>query len=277
MSAGHPAAAPARLIVEVRGGRAAGTQAVIEPGATLRFGRTDLADVPITHDDQLSSVHFELTWDGRSCQLQDRGSVKGTAVGGLPVLRAEVPHGGWIRAGRTDFIVHVEGRIPPLEGEDDPPDDAARSALAALRAAARREPLHAVIDAARSDNLLPLLRASVERHRSLYDGVEGEALAHVAPYLVGPMREDSPLLDMLVLRGWHRRWGVYLTSRAPFDEVRRVLRRVLMVELEATGEKVYFRFYDPWVLSRLWPVATAQQRDALTGSGALTFVEHVRP
>ncbi|MEZ4300788.1 MAG: DUF4123 domain-containing protein [Polyangiaceae bacterium] len=268
-----------RLIVLVQGGRAGGTKAVLDPGSTLRFGRTDLADVPIFHDDQLSSVHFDLTWDGRSALLRDRNSITGTSLGGLPVLRAEVPHGGWIRAGRTDFMVHVEGRAPSFEGADPTPEEEAESGrvLKALRAAADREPLFAIIDASRSDKILPLLRASVEPHRSLYDGVEGETLDHVAPYLVGPMRADSALLETLVRRGWHRWFGVYLTSRLPTVEIRRIFRRILMVELESTGEKVYFRFYDPRVLARLWPLATASQRAELTGSGAVTFVEHVRP
>ncbi len=38
-----------------------------------------------------------------------------------------------------------------------------------------------------------------------------------------------------MLEGWGRRWGIYLTSRRPFDEVRTQLRRVLMVRNDQSG------------------------------------------
>jgi hypothetical protein len=59
------------------------------------------------------------------------------------------------------------------------------------------------------------------------------------------------------MEGWGKRWGIYLTSREKFVEVRRHFRRFLMVEFEETREQVYFRFYDPWVMgafSKAWTV-----------------------
>lgn len=281
-----------RLIVEVRGGRSNGLKAVIDPGGALRFGRTEIADVTVPHDEMLSSVHFELSWDGERCMLRDRKSISGTELNGEPVLRSSVSHGGWIRAGKTDFVVYVEGHSAmrdgngngddPDDGKGDDPGDseydefkeglkgdaegkvpalgapgeserraAAERALLELRAESQREPLYAILDAARDERILPILRESVERHQSLYEGVDGEALEDVAPYLVGPMRPDSMLLDRLVLEGWGKRWGIFPTSGAPFKEVRRHFRRLLMMVLEDTEERVYFRFYDPWVLENL--------------------------
>lgn len=273
-----------RLIVEVRGGKSAGTKAVLDPGSSLRFGRTDLSDIVVPHDELLSGVHFELSWDGRRCRVYDRKSLKGTFLDGSPILSANVSHGGWIRAGRTDFIVYVEGHSAPSEAgegdEDDGDEDAldafrdapsaAQQALVALRAEA--EPLYAIVDAARDGRILPILRESVERHQSLYEGVEGEALDRVAPYLVGPMRADSNLLDRLVLGGWQKRWGIYATSAAPFREVRRHFRRFLMVDLEDGEQILYFRFYDPWVMEQFLPVANeAQKREIGAMVSALWF------
>lgn len=309
---------PPRLIVEVRGGRANGTKAVIEPGRTLRFGRTELADVAVPGDEMLSGVHFELSWDGERCRLRDRKSHGGTTLGGAPVLTAEVPHGGWIRAGRTDFLVHVEGHSagqgitpdpdPDIDGDPDRDVDgddvhaaetakkllesngsgalngthdardggsdarvaAAEKALWALREIAAREPLYAITDGARDERIVRILRESVERHESLYDGVDGEALEDVAPYLAGPMRADSMLLDRLVLEGWGNRWGILVTSPAPFKEVRRHFRRFLMVEMEETEQKLYFRFYDPVVLERFTNHWTpAQKRDLMDSTSRL--------
>ena len=273
-----------RCIVEVRWGKLAGTKVAIEPGRSLRVGRTDRADLALPHDGKMSSVHFTLAWDGHRCTLRDAGSLSGTSLGGDPVTEADVPHGAWIQAGDTDFMVYFEAHTPPHDDDDEPADaeseyeesatthtpeqlarrTAAAAALETLRAHAAREPLYAVLDAARDDRILELLREHVEPHRSLYEGAQGEPLEEVAPYLVGPLAPDSALLDKLVLEGWGRRWGIYCTSAEPFREVRRHLRRFLMVTLEETGERVYFRFVDPDVLVPFMEVATDEQKASLT-------------
>jgi hypothetical protein len=269
-----------RCIVEVRWGRLAGTKALIAPGGTLRVGRTERADLVIGHDGKMSHVHFELRWDGGRCLLRDLGSIEGTKVGGAPVTEAEVPHGGWIQAGETDLAVYIEDRTVRLEDEDDAPDnaeqlrlEAAEEAIGVLRKEARKEPLYAVLDAARDERILELLREHVEPHRSLYEGAEGETLDEVAPYLVGPFREDSALLDRLVREGWGKRWGIYCASREPFREVRRHWRRFLMVELDESGERVYFRFYDPAVMVTFMDTADEEQRSSVNAIFASLLAE----
>lgn len=275
-----------RCIVEVRWGRRGGMKAVIEAGKRLRVGGNDRADVVIPHDAKLSGAHFELRWDGWRCVVRDLGSVTGTRLAGAEVKKeAVVPHGGWIQAGETDFMVYTEGKTPPRE-EPEPEEPFAEEerrereerragadrALGELRDEAAREPLYAVVDAARDSRILELLRESAELHRSLYEGAPGEPLDEVAPYLVGPMAPESRLLERLVLEGWGRRWGIWCTSRERFAEVRRQWRRFLMVELEDTGERVYFRFYDPGVLSVFLPVCHERQLDALFGGGMLSMI-----
>ena len=72
------------------------------------------------------------------------------------------------------------------------------------------------------------------------------------------------LLDRLVREGWGERWGIFLTSAAPFKEVRRHFRRFLMIEMLETTEKLYFRFYDPVILERFTKHWTpAQKRDVM--------------
>lgn len=264
-----------RCIVEIRWGRLAGTKVSIDPGGALQVGRTERANLVVAHDGTMSHVHFELCWDGQRCTLRDLASIGGTKLGGTAVTECEVPHGGWIQAGETDFMVYFEGHTPPPEEDEDTsyPEEcrerearlsAAEEALATLRAEALAEPLYAIVDTARDDRILELLREHVEPHRSLYEGAEGEPLDEVAPYLVGPMRADSRLLDKLVMEGWGRRWGIYCTSREPFREVRRHFRRFLMVELEETGERVYFRFADPGVMVPFMDVATEDQQATVT-------------
>ncbi|AUX39060.1 hypothetical protein SOCE26_004420 [Sorangium cellulosum] len=272
-----------RCIVEIRGGKLTGTKAVLDPGRTLRVGRSDLADLVVPHDAQLSAPHFELTWDGARCTLRDLRSLTGTRLDGAAVAalhEAEVQHGAWIQAGHTDFMVYVEGHTPPPADAGDDDDDeeldeeerrarvarraAAERALAALRDEAAVAPLYVVLDAARDDRILELLRESVERHQSLYEGQPAEPLDEVAPYLAGPMAPDSRLLERLVREGWGRRWGIFCTSEEKFAEVRRHFRRFLMAELEDELDRVYFRFYDPRVMSTFLPVCSVSQLDELT-------------
>ncbi|WP_437677024.1 DUF4123 domain-containing protein [Sorangium sp. So ce131] len=239
---------------------------VLEPGRVLRVGRTELADFRVPADGQMSGVHFELAWDGERGVVRDRGSDKGTWVDGRLVREGEVKSGGWLRAGDTLFMVYFEG-VRERQGPADAPAVVERKerALAALRG--EETPLFALLDAARDKRVLEVLRGSVEEHQSLYDGVKGEALAEVAPYLVSLPREGG-LLERLVREGWGESWGVFLTSTGAFAAVRRHFRRILMVEAEEAGHparRVYFRFYDPRVLRDFLPMCNARQAPELFG------------
>lgn len=270
-----------RLIVEVRYGRQAGTKVVLEPGRSLKVGRTERADLVLAHDEHLSGVHFELAWDGARCALRDLKSATGTRLSGQRVAEDDVPHGGWIQAGETDFMVYVEGKTPPGERKLDAEGraaeerrlEAAERALVSLRASAANVPIYAVVDGARDRRILELTRQHVETHQSLYEGLKGELFEGMAPYLVGPMRKDSALLDRLFSEGHGKRWGIYCTSREKFVEVRRHFRRFLMVQLETTNEEAYFRFYDPGVFRGFWPTCSAWQRQKLAEKLQDIFVE----
>ena len=68
-----------------------------------------------------------------------------------------------------------------------------------------------------------------------------------APYLA-QILPGSKLERAILGEGWGRSWGVLLAAEAPFAEVRRHLRRYLVVETEAS-QPLSFRFYDPRVLA----------------------------
>lgn len=254
-------AASPRLIVQIHGDRRGARKAILAPGATLRIGRSERADLVVPHDAQVAPAHFELRWDGARCLLRDLGSSAGTLLQGERVSEGVVTSGAWIRVGHTDLSVHVEAHTPPTQPAEAPVE-ARVGALSSLR----REPgpLFAIVDASRGARLLTLLRESVDEQRSLYDGVKGEALARVAPTLVA-LRRDSGLLDRLVREGWGARWAIYLACARPFDELRRHLRRFLLVEDDDSGERFYFRFYDPRTLRAFLPTCTPRQREDFFG------------
>ncbi len=292
-----------RAIVRVQWGRHKGRTAVLRPGQAVRIGRGERASLVVPDDPQLSAVHFEVGWDGARLSWKDLRSATGTLPNGEAGLTSgELSSGDWLRAGNTMFTVHLEGHTPPRidDEEDDLPTDnpalaerreerrkhrealtsAKGPALTVLSDLATREPLYTVLDAARDRRILELLRESVEEYASLYDGVQGDALSHVAPYLAR-LPAGSQLTASLVSEGFGKRWGIFATSKLPFGEVRRHFRRFLMVESEVTEQRMYFRYYDPAILCTFLSVATTQQYSdlfasllhlAAEGPGLTTFV-----
>ncbi len=290
-----------RAILEMRRGPENGTKAILGPGERIRVGRKPRAQWIIS-DDAMSGVHFEVEWDGAKCEVRDLKSATGTLVGGEKIVKpAEIGNGGWIRAGGTDFLVYLEASTPPPTDDEAYLDDAeegeieplawqwleenrqarslAREALAARREAALQKleavdgRLFAVVDAARDDRILILVRESVERYQSLYEGTDGEALAHVAPYLV-ELPKGSGLLRRLVREGWETRWASFIETNLSFKHLRRHLRRFLMVADADTRKKMYFRFYDPGVLRTFVPASTVKQRAEFFGEINAFYVEN---
>ena len=256
----------------------ASQRTVIQPGETLRVGRTDRADLMLPHDEEMSGIHMELAWDGATCLLRDLKSAKGTQLDGARIESGEsgsVAHGGWIRAGTTNFSFYIEGHSRPPRGAIDmsPEGQAkAREVLSSLQREAQGAPLFALLDAAQSDRVMELLRESVEAYASLFEGTRGAVLEEAAPHLV-ELPEDSALLSRLIEEGWGKSWGVYLVCRRPLAEVRRHFRKLLFVKEEDTRRDMFFRFYDPRVLRAFLPSCTARQTEEMFGDIDMFLVE----
>lgn len=260
-------AATRHAMVQVRWGPMACCKAVVAPGQVLRVGRAESMGLAVPHDKELAEAHFELSWSGSQGWLKSLQGPQGTLLEGQPVEQGEVSNGAWVRAGQTDFAVYFERTTPPREPEQPAPPEPVASKARALEVLRRQQaPLYAILDAARSERVLQLLRESVEEYRSLYEGPQGDVLADVAPYLVSLPDKDSWLLEALVQEGWGADWGVYLTSAQPLVEVRRHLRKLLMVEAEGGEGRLYFRFYDPRVLGPFLSTCPEETRQAFFGA-----------
>ena len=288
-----------RAILEVRSGRLIGTKAVLSANQRLSVGRKPLADF-VVPDNRMSGVHFEIALDAEGCRVSDLESNGGTLLGGQKVTAGEARNGAWIRAGETDFTLHFEATTPPpIDFEsylDDAEEDEVEPAMAgwlrenreprrrlAAALAARKEkaiqalggeggPRYVVLDTARSERIRVLLQESVEPCRSLYEGLEGDSLAHVAPYLV-ELPPGSGLLARLIREGWEKRWGTFIDYPRSFKELRRHLRRLLIVADTDSRQSFYFRFYDPVVLDAFVPTCSVKQRVELFGEIRAFFVE----
>lgn len=256
-------------------GKSSDTKVVLRAGDAVRVGRDEALELSLPHDRELSLQHFVVDFDGRVLRVRDSGSARGTEVNGERFTSGTVASGSWVRAGETLFRVFVEASTPPFETRTADELERARAALDILAA---HRPLFGVLDAARDGRILVLLDECVDDVWSLYEGREGQALAAVAPYLVR-FSEDSTLLDRVVLEGWGCAWGVFFSASRPAKEVRRHLRRFLMVEPEVpvlgqgAREKLYFRYYDPRVLRDFLPIATPRQRSEFFGDISLFLLE----
>lgn len=103
--------------------------------------------------------------------------------------------------------------------------------------------LYAILDACDEPQVLNMAKVLGSNSMSLYAGASAERFQDFAPYLA---KVDLTLLAWIAKNLAGKPWGMFLVARASLVEVRKHLRKFLMVEL--SGRKVYFRFYDPRIL-----------------------------
>lgn len=274
-----------RVTLEVRSGPDEGRSFTVEQGAEVRVGRKAPAHVVLPGDLTLSRAHFSIECDGRVCRVRDLGSTAGTEVNGVRVAEAYVNDGDEILAGSTTLVVRVltppVASPRPAAASFDPEGTAERDTVVdphdAVMIQLRKAPgsLFAVLDAARDPLVLARLLHCKETYQSLYEGMPGQQLAAFAPYLVS-LPAGSGFLDTLVREGWGKSWGVYLTSDQSFKEVRKHLRRFLLVKTDG-GEKLYFRYYDPRVLRVFLPTCNASELPRFFGPTRAFLIEGEEP
>jgi hypothetical protein len=129
--------------------------------------------------------------------------------------------------------------------------------------------LFALLDAAREPTVRDRAHGSGQRYQSLYQG--DPDLEDYGPFLV-ELGQGSAFLGELVQDGWGKSWGVYLSADLPFEELRRHLRRFLMVKLHDRRD-AYFRFYDPRVLRVFLGQSTLAEAQAFVGPVQTYWVE----
>jgi pSer/pThr/pTyr-binding forkhead associated (FHA) protein len=263
-----------RVVLEIQPGSVASRSVTIEAGSEVRVGRMAPAQV-VLNDQTVSRQHLAIACDGLTCRIRDLGSTHGTLVNGKPVIDVIIYDGDLIQAGTTTLrvrFVEDRGEAPSVGGRSttarDAPITAGETAenpaiaptlheLVTQTLRAEKQPLYAILDAARDPMVLAHVVGCKEEHQSLYEGPEGEKLFAYAPYLIALPR-GSVFLETIVRDGWGQSWGVYLTCDLPFQEVRKHLRHFLMVQIEG-GNQVYFRFYDPRVLRVFLPTCAPEE------------------
>jgi hypothetical protein len=136
--------------------------------------------------------------------------------------------------------------------------------------------VYALVDAAHSPQILPLMKADrLLHHDCLYAGSLPLDLARVAPYLV-LLDRDLRFTETLLDRGWGKNWAVYLTTSALPDELRRHFRRFLRV-WDERGKALLFRFYDPRVLREYLPTCNVEELQTVFGPVGRFLTEALQP
>jgi hypothetical protein len=224
--------------------------ASLDNNLALLVGSSASANLSID-DPLLSPLHFTIERTEKGTLLRDADSERGTLVNGRRVKEAWLKDQDQIMAGFTHFIVH-------LPNVDTPPPPL--SPLA--RYLKHRQPLYALLDAARSPAVLETLERLDIPRVSLFQGRYAQELAAAAPYLV-ELVEDAPFLETLAEKAWGNSWGVFCVSAMPLEILRRHLRSLLYAD---TPDGIrFFRFYDPRVLRDFLPVYSLEMAERFFG------------
>jgi hypothetical protein len=122
-------------------------------------------------------------------------------------------------------------------------------------------PNYILIDAALWSNDIDLLFLDEDVvYRSLFKGSTGEELWSVAPYLAD-ISSNEGLVEKIKEINRNEpinRRITWLSSPLNIDELRKHLRRFLRMKRE-DDSYVYFRFYDPFVIKKVFPNLTKEQ------------------
>ncbi len=109
---------------------------------------------------------------------------------------------------------------------------------------------YAVLDAAKMPYLLTgMLESSGLNVQSLFQGPTQEDLKEHAPYLVELTKESNVTEKLFTgpkgVNGlWEKELGIYIRSRATFDQMRKHFRKFTRMQDEK-GKWYYFRFWEP--------------------------------
>lgn len=129
-----------------------------------------------------------------------------------------------------------------------------------------------VLDGARLREQLNEAKQLNNNYRCLYKGKVEEYLQDVAPYLF-TCSAATEMAQWFIKEGFGKAWGVGICTDQDFETVYKHLRRFLMIKTE-NGKQLYFRYYDPRVLSIFLPTCDRAQVIDFFGPVRSFIVEH---
>jgi hypothetical protein len=121
----------------------------------------------------------------------------------------------------------------------------------------------AILDGARDERIVKAVDRSYQDKCCLFAGNISAELKGVAPYLVRFDRGED-LSEYVLENGWGNAWGVFFSSSASLETLRKHFRKFLRVTDEA-GRRLLFRYYDPRVLSIYLPTCNNEELTTIFG------------
>ena len=122
---------------------------------------------------------------------------------------------------------------------------------------------YAILDGAACEDLLPMLETHTPGHCCLYAGDLDDDVEEVAPYLVH-LEADHPFTAWLLESIGHKPWGIFCKAPSTLRELRKHFRQFLIVK-GPEGQNLYFRYYDPRVLSTFLPTCQPAETEVIFG------------
>ncbi|MEI8373353.1 MAG: FHA domain-containing protein [Planctomycetota bacterium] len=90
-----------------------GKEFVLRSAQLVKVGRTEWADIAFPIDDRMSSIHFAVETDLKTCSIKDLDSTNGTFLNSRRIKQRQVVgDGDEVMAGDTCFKVAIEGGDP---------------------------------------------------------------------------------------------------------------------------------------------------------------------
>ena len=109
-----------QVVLQVSDGARLGRRIWLRGRQAAEVGRNEVLDLAVPEDETLAETHFVVSSDGRECKVFDKSDGAGLTVNGEKVTTAVLADGDVIGAGRTQFMVRIQGAHPPLGGAPKP-------------------------------------------------------------------------------------------------------------------------------------------------------------
>ena len=116
---------------------------------------------------------------------------------------------------------------------------------------------YAILDGAACPELLAKLEETQPDYCCLYAGELEPDVEEVAPYLV-PLVADDSFTEWLLDSIGNKPWGIFCRAPSTLRELRKHFRKFLIVK-GPEGNNLYFRYYDPRVLTTFIPTCDPDQ------------------
>lgn len=123
---------------------------------------------------------------------------------------------------------------------------------------AERGHLYVLLDPSRDSSMLTVARAMAEESACLFLGDARREFEDDAPWLFR-CDPSGELARFLVQKGFGERWGLFVRSEKQFADLFSHFRKFIKI-IDADGDQLFWRFYDPAVIVSQIPFLTGEQR-----------------